>query len=120
MTLVTTVGLGRHGHPMRPTLILSKFGVERVETKCGTPEHDQHGRRSGRSQRLAQDLADVLDAGSRRLRVHVTATRPNRAPSALGTLGMTDPPAMLDQVDVGLVHLVGFEHAEEQVVGVVG
>ena len=33
---------------------------------------------------------------------------------------MTDDSAVLDEVDVGLEHLVGLEHPEEQLVGVVG
>jgi hypothetical protein len=33
---------------------------------------------------------------------------------------VTDDPTVLDEVDVGLEHLVGLEHPEEELVGVVG
>ena len=43
-----------------------------------------------------------------------------RAGVVVGALGVADLAAVLDEVDVGLVHLVRLEHAQEEVVGVVG
>ena len=45
-----------------------------------------------------------------------SAAIPDRAALVLGPLGVADDATVADQVDVGLVHLVGLEHAEEEVV----
>src|SRR6476659_3407984 len=58
----------------------------------------------------------LRNRSSGRLRVHEPAPPDQRARLVVRALCVADLPAVLDEVDVRLVALVGREHAEDQVV----
>ena len=71
--------------------------------------------RGGRGSRRTSGVGP----GSGRLRVDEAAALAERAGVVVGALGVADLAAVLDEVDVRLVHLVGLEQAEDEVVAVV-